>query len=519
MKKPDTIHDVYVQSEEEYSLRDYEEIIRLECERMERLIHTHSYLSEGDKFLAEITQKPNYIGMGDSVADQLNNSLYQRFSANTAFYGVPQRPYAPPSTIARPAPYELAKKQVIGDDAAVADFLVSAGKVICVSNIFWANYHYLLQSKADMSDTAHYGWEERIEEIPVSLATTCYRHTPFTFQSWLLYRAPCEKGPLLIVLDESQLDWVKENALHLVPEDSQYLILSADRPQYAPCDQLEGVSVGGLSLFSMGHTDLQEGVNSELWELPEKAPKISVVICSYNQGEFLEKCIRSILDQRYPNLELIVVDGNSTDNSISLLEQYRAAFAHLIIEDDNGQSDALNKGFSLSTGDIMTWVCSDDGLEPGSLLTVAKTFVQNDELDVVVGGCRRIGMRGENLSVHHTHLPYEEQVRLSFGDMISFGHTWLRGFYFIQPELFWSRRVWEKSGAYIKNHMFFAMDYELFLRFALAGAQAFHIKKCLAFALVHDAQKSAHQGRNLPTIMRMMDEFQVMVRSLQNDPT
>jgi len=510
-----TVHKVYVQPEKDYSFADYAEIIRLECERMDRLICTHDYISEGNEFLVPENQEPQYFLPENYEGGESNGTIYQRFGANSAFYGVPKSPDAPPPTAFRPKPYELVSKLDRIEDPIILELLESTGKIICISEAFWANYHYLLHTHANLSQVMYYGWEDEIKETPVSLATTCYRYTPFTFQSWLLYRAPCEDEPPLIIAEEWQVKWIRENALHLIPDESRFLILSENHAAPENCTKLDVTTFNGLSLFQSDVARLKNNADAELETSLKNAPKISVIICSYNQGEFLEKCIKSILDQKYSNLELIVVDGNSTDESIAILERYRPMFAHLLIEDDNGQSDALNKGFSLSTGDVMTWICSDDGLEPGSLLKVAKAFAHNESLDIVVGGCRRVDPQGKNLSVHHTFLPYEKQVRLSFGDMISFGHTWLRSFYFIQPELFWSRRIWERSGGYIKNHMFFAMDYELFLRFALAGAQAFHIADCLAFALVHDAQKSAHQGRNLPTIMRMMDEFKEMLSSLK----
>ena len=96
-------------------------------------------------------------------------------------------------------------------------------------------------------------------------------------------------------------------------------------------------------------------------------PKISVVTVSFNQAQYLEASIRSVLDQNYPNLEYIIVDGGSTDGSVEIIERYRYRCDTVIIEPDRGQSDALNKGFACATGEIMNWLCSDDLLEPGSL--------------------------------------------------------------------------------------------------------------------------------------------------------
>jgi len=498
-----------VEPEQHYTFEDYRTIIRLEKERMGRLIDTHEYIHEGDKLLVDVTQPPAYRFSDTSLVDQNSINLYQRYGANTAFYGVPQRPPNPTPKHHRPDAFKLATpKETLPEYEVISALLSSSKKVICTSAFFWANYHYLLHSEADQTGNAFYGWEEEIPQIPVELATPCFRHSPFTFQSWLLYRAPCEEE-CLIVADENQFRWIMSHAAEQLPQDTRILIVTgAEIESVAGAERVE-TQTSFKNRFFLKH--LKKASSDCVETLDSTLPKISVIVCSYNQGEFLEKCLKSILDQNYPNLELIVVDGNSTDDSTAILERYRTQCAHLLIEDDNGQSDALNKGFTLATGEVMTWVCSDDGLEEGSLFKVGQTYAANASVDIVVGGCRRIDPNGRPLSVHHTHLPYNQEVRLSFGDMISFGHTWLRSFYFIQPELFWSRRIWEKSGGYVKNHMFFAMDYELFLRFALAGAKALHISDCLAFALVHDAQKSAHMGRNLPTISRMMTEFEDML--------
>jgi glycosyltransferase involved in cell wall biosynthesis len=96
-------------------------------------------------------------------------------------------------------------------------------------------------------------------------------------------------------------------------------------------------------------------------------PKITIVTPSYNQGEFLEETINSVLGQSYPNLEYFVVDGNSTDQSLQILEKYSSRLTWWISEADKGQSDAINKGLKRATGDIITWINSDDLLFPGHL--------------------------------------------------------------------------------------------------------------------------------------------------------
>lgn len=116
-------------------------------------------------------------------------------------------------------------------------------------------------------------------------------------------------------------------------------------------------------------------------------PKISIVIPSYNQGQYIEETLRSIFLQGYPNLEVHVMDGGSIDSTVSILEKYSPWLTSWVSEKDAGQSDAINKGFACSTGEIFNWLCSDDFLMKGTLQLVAKRFCEKPRIDVVSGAC------------------------------------------------------------------------------------------------------------------------------------
>ena len=114
-------------------------------------------------------------------------------------------------------------------------------------------------------------------------------------------------------------------------------------------------------------------------------PRISIVTPSFNQGRFLERTILSVLNQNYPNLEYIVMDGGSTDESVEIIKKYENYLAYWISEKDNGQSDAIKKGFQKSTGEILAWLNSDDIYLSGALRGVAGFFRDGKGTEVVYG--------------------------------------------------------------------------------------------------------------------------------------
>jgi len=236
-------------------------------------------------------------------------------------------------------------------------------------------------------------------------------------------------------------------------------------------------------------------------------PKISVVMVSFNQAEFLEEGLRSVLNQGYPNLEFIVIDGNSTDGSVEILERYRGRLADLVIEPDRGQSDGLNKGFARASGDILTWVNSDDLLEPGALFRVAQAFA-TPGVDMVAGGCRQIGLSRDKIILnHHNRLPFGIQIALPLGLLLDMDRFWLTGSFFYQPEVFFSHDIWKRSGGKLRTDLNYVLDYDLWVRMAAAGAHIVHIPEFLACSRTHDQQKTTVGMPNMPEIRRLLHEY------------
>ncbi len=246
-------------------------------------------------------------------------------------------------------------------------------------------------------------------------------------------------------------------------------------------------------------------------------PRVSVVTISYNQRDYLQQCLDSVLNQRYPNLEYIVIDANSTDGSIDILRRYEAQFTHLVIEPDQGQSDGLNKGFSLATGDILTWVNSDDMLAPLALKRAALAFAKSGA-DLVAGTCSRVaGVDARLLYRHYSALPTERRVPFDLSGPLNWGDAWEKGDYFFQPEVFFTRDIWERAGGYLKPHLYWAMDWDLWLRCALAGATVMRTPDVLGVSREHEAQKTKSDEMYLWQVTNILREFDDLLARLEHD--
>lgn len=215
-------------------------------------------------------------------------------------------------------------------------------------------------------------------------------------------------------------------------------------------------------------------------------PRITVVTPSYNQGRYIEETILSVRHQGYPNLEHIIVDGGSKDETRAVVERYQDGIARFISETDDGQSDAINKGFALATGDILMWLNSDDMLAPGALTAAAMALAQSGA-DMVAGECH-IHRDGK---VVQKHLTSCDNGPLPLNDLLDIENCWMTGQFFYQPEVLFTRDLWERAGAHVRQDLYHSMDYELWLRFAHAGAKLHVVGRPMALFRAHDEQKTA----------------------------
>jgi glycosyltransferase involved in cell wall biosynthesis len=176
--------------------------------------------------------------------------------------------------------------------------------------------------------------------------------------------------------------------------------------------------------------------------------KISIITPTYNQAEYIEQTILSVLNQDYKNFEYIIIDGGSTDGTIEIIKKYESKLKYWVSEKDAGQSDAINKGLKHVDGDVINWLNSDDWLEPGAFSALLSFFNKNKEIDVVFGNCN-IVYPGIKTQIYEA----VEFEPIDFSSRISVH----------QPSTFWRRSIMEGLGP-LDQDLHYCMDYDLWAK-------------------------------------------------------
>jgi GDP-D-mannose 3',5'-epimerase len=196
-------------------------------------------------------------------------------------------------------------------------------------------------------------------------------------------------------------------------------------------------------------------INIQVEEKMKKFPKISIITPTYNQANYIERTIKSILDQDYPNIEYIVMDGGSKDGTVEILKKYSDRIIWKS-EKDKGQADAINKGLKIATGDICAYINSDDVYEPGAFKKVAAFFTDNPSMRWVYGKCRIINEDDQEIRKFVTWYKNISLANYSYKKLLVEN-------FISQPATFWKRDLHKELGLFDENE-YHVMDYEFWLR-------------------------------------------------------
>lgn len=225
-------------------------------------------------------------------------------------------------------------------------------------------------------------------------------------------------------------------------------------------------------------------------------PLVTIVTPSFNQGEFIERTIRSVLCQDYPNIEYIVLDSASKDKTRQVLRRYEKHITRIVRERDDGQSFAINRGFAESSGEIMTWLNSDDCYASPSVVSqaVAK-LTGNPDFDLIYGRRQYIDRAGYVCMSFPFREFSEQNVRVSD--------------YLPQECCFWTRSIYNDAGGYVDTSFNFAMDYELFMRFLTIGAKFAAVNSTFGLFRYYDEHKSRVLwiSAGIPEIGRIHEKY------------
>lgn len=234
-------------------------------------------------------------------------------------------------------------------------------------------------------------------------------------------------------------------------------------------------------------------------------PRISIVTPSLNQGEFLEEAMLSVLSQKYPNFEYILIDGGSADGSVDIIRRYEDRLAYWISERDQGQYDAINKGFSKTTGDIMAWLNSDDKYTPWAFQVVSEIFSHFPEIEWIT---TLYPLRLDTLGAAVDCSYRDGYSRKGFyrGEHMEGTGSYTKG-WIQQESTFWRRSLWERAGGHLDSSLSFAGDFELWARF-YQYSELFGVGAPIGGFRMHRGQKtSRYSGIYMKEAKQVLSQY------------
>lgn len=187
-------------------------------------------------------------------------------------------------------------------------------------------------------------------------------------------------------------------------------------------------------------------------KLVDQIPRITIITPSYNQGNYLEATILSVIHQNYPNIQYIIIDGGSTDNTLDIIKKYEHKIDYWVSEKDNGQSDAINKGLKIANGEIINWLCSDDILLPNALWNIVYEFNKSNEINVISGLSKQFS---ENTSFGLS----STTIYKSFSEIIYTAHI-------CQPSTWFKKKIFDAITP-LNEELHFTMDSEMWIKYLL----------------------------------------------------
>jgi glycosyltransferase involved in cell wall biosynthesis len=205
-------------------------------------------------------------------------------------------------------------------------------------------------------------------------------------------------------------------------------------------------------------------------------PLVSIVVPTLNQGSFIEQTLLSIMGQGWPRLEVIVIDGGSTDQTAAVVRSFGSAITHFVSEPDRGQAEAINKGMRLAKGDVLAWLNSDDYYLPGAIAHAVRKLADVREPRLVYGSCLLVWEGTEKARLAQARVPFDREA-LTTCD------------YIYQPSAFWTRELWERTGE-LNDALHFVMDWDWWLR-ASQNGEFIPTPQPLSYYRFHDAHKSS----------------------------